>query len=173
VVEAEEVAIARGRPPAVNIAGVAIRSEPRPPSLVAFPSAAYRAALDDAGAWRGSGFDMVLAHAPPSVADVDELGVLDAALDVVASRTPVRSFKSLFGYALGAAAAIDVALGVSQIESSEVLPNDTCALEPRAARFAACLAGGTQQRPMNRVLKTAYAQGGVAGALVLERAVHR
>ena len=173
VVEAEETAIARGRTPAVRIAGVAIRSELRPTSLAAFPSAAYRAALDDARAWRGSGFDLVLAHAPPTIADVDELGILNAAFDVVASRTPVRSFKSLFGYALGAAAAIDVALGVFQIENGEVLPNDVCTREPAVARFAASLEGGTQQRPVNRVLKTAYAQGGVAGALVLERAVHR
>jgi 3-oxoacyl-(acyl-carrier-protein) synthase len=173
VVEAEEAALARGRTPAARIAGVTIRSEPRPASLAAFSSAAYRAALDDARAWRGSGFDLVLAHAPPTIADVDELGILDAAFDVVASRTPVRSFKSLFGYALGAAAAIDVALGVFQIENGEVLPNDVCTREPTVARFAASLEGGTQQRPVNRVLKTAYAQGGVAGALVLERAVHR
>lgn len=173
VVEAEETALARGRTPAVRIAGVTIRSEPRPASLAAFSSAAYRAALDDARAWRGSGFDLVLAHAPPTIADVDELGILDAAFDIVASRTPVRSFKSLFGYALGAAAAIDVALGVFQIENAEVLPNDACTREPTVARFAASLEGGTQQRPVNRVLKTAYAQGGVAGALVLERAVHR
>ena len=169
VVEAEETAVARGRTPTVGIAGVTVRSEPRPTSLLAFPRGAYRAALDDARAWCGSGLDLVLAHAPPTVADLDELAVLDEAFDLVASRTPVRSFKSLFGYALGAAAGIDVALGAFQIDSGEVLANDACTLEPGALRFARLLEGAAQRRPVTRVLKTAYAQGGVAGAVVLER----
>lgn len=173
VLEAEEVAAARGRAAAVSIAGVSVRSEPRPASLLAFPSGAYRAALDDAAAFRGSGFDLILAHAPPTIADVDELRLLDEAFEVAASGTPVRSFKSLFGYALGAAAAIDVALGGSAIERGELLPNDAAPLEPLARPFAASLEGPAQRRSVTRVLKTAYAQGGVAGALVLERTADR
>lgn len=159
VIEAEDAARARGRTPAARIDGVAIRSEPR---VLAFPRAAYVAALDEARAWGLP--DLVLAHAPPTLADTDELDALDEVLGIAARRTPVRSFKSLFGYALGAAAAIDVALAVGQIAGAEVLPNDD---GPRIPRFAASL--DVASVPVDRVVKTAYAQGGVAGAITLAR----
>ena len=170
VIEAQASALARGCAAAVRIAGVSLRSEAQPVSLVAFPLTAYREALRDAGVWQGSGFDLVMAHAPPTVADVEELQCLDSAFNVVDSGTPVRSFKSLFGYALGAAAAIDVALGAFQISNGEILPNDPCTREPVLAPFEGCLGGGVRRTRVNRILKTAYAQGGVAGALVLEHA---
>ena len=86
VLEAEETALASGRSPDVSIAGVTVRSEPQPASLIAFPAAAYRAALDDVRASHGSAFDLILAHAPPTVADVDELRLLDEAFDLAALR---------------------------------------------------------------------------------------
>jgi 3-oxoacyl-(acyl-carrier-protein) synthase len=170
VVEAEEAARTRGRPPHARLAGVTLRSGPSAASLLAFPAAAYRAALEEARAVPGPAIDLVMAHAPPTVADLDELGSLDDVLQVVEARTPVRSHKSLFGYALGAAAAIDVVLGVYQLTRGEVLPNDPGITEPRAARFAAVLQGGLGPPPVGRILKTAYAQGGVAGAVVLDAA---
>lgn len=174
VVEAADAADARGARTLARIEGVTLRSEARPPSLLAFPRSAYRAALEDARSWcrdRDRGPDLVLAHAPPSVADVEELEALDAVFAIAERRTRVRSFKSLIGYALGAAGAIDVALAVHQLVTAEVLPNDRAPLEGRMPRFEPVLATDdgepVERRPPRRVLKTSYAQGGAAGAILL------
>jgi 3-oxoacyl-(acyl-carrier-protein) synthase len=142
VVEGAECARARGAAPLAKITGVSLRSAGDAPSPLAFPLAAYREALRDMRALSGPTIDLVLAHAPPTVADPDERAVLDEILSVVDARIPVHSFKSLFGYALGAAAAIDIALGIEQIGNGTVC----------------------------RVLKTAYAQSSVAGAVMLDAA---
>lgn len=149
----------------VHVDRVVVRTQPLGASLIAFPAAAYRAALADAGA--SGPFDLVLAHAPPTFADPDEIGLLDEALDLAGSGAPVRSFKSLTGYALGAAAAIDVALATHQLRTGRVLPNDAGPLEPAMSRFERSLAASHAPRRVRRVLKTAYAQGGTAGAIVL------
>jgi|GEM_PF-3371385 len=173
VLECEDAARARlaasqrGRD-LVHVEGVFVRNQPLASSLIAFPAAAYRAALADACA-ADRRFDLVLAHAPPTFADADELTLLDAALELAASPVPVRSFKSLIGYALGAAAAIDVALAIHQIRSGEVLPNDAGTFEPPMRRLEPSLTGGNVRRDVRRVLKTAYAQGGAAGAIVFAK----
>ncbi|MBX3198105.1 MAG: hypothetical protein KF850_16065 [Labilithrix sp.] len=183
VVESERSALARGRSARdlVRLRGAFVRAQGAGASLIAFPKAAYRAVLDDARS-AGPRPDLVLAHAPPTVADADELRLLDDVLGVGGAGTPVRSYKSLIGYALGAAAAIDVALGAQQILTGELLPNDHTTplgrdgaaatgrrLAPVVAPFAHLLGGDAERRPVRRVLKTAYAQGGVAGAALLER----
>jgi 3-oxoacyl-(acyl-carrier-protein) synthase len=173
VVESDRSARARGRHARelVQLRGAFVRAQAHTASLIAFPSAAYRAALVDAHAV-AERIDLVLAHAPPTVADRDELALLDDVFGVTAARTPVRSFKSIFGYSLGAAAAIDVALGVRQLLHGEVLPNDRDARAGDIAltSFARVLDGPAEKRPLRSVLKTAYAQGGIAGTVVLERA---
>jgi 3-oxoacyl-[acyl-carrier-protein] synthase II len=140
VVEAADTARARGAAALATIAGVTLRSAGDAPSPLAFPLAAYREALVDVRTLGGRAIDLVLAHAPPTVADPDELALLDEMLSVVDQGIPVQSFKSLVGYALGAAAAIDIAFGIDEIGRGE----------------------------RRRVLKTAYAQSGLAGAVVLD-----
>lgn len=142
VVEAAERASERGARALAKISGVSLRSAGDAPSPLAFPISAYRAALVEMRAIVGPTIDLVLAHAPPTVADADELAVLDEAFSVAGAEIPVRSFKALFGYALSAAAAIDLAIGIDRVARGEA----------------------------RRVLKTAYAQGGVAGAVMLDAA---
>jgi 3-oxoacyl-[acyl-carrier-protein] synthase II len=173
VVEREDVARARlatskRARELVRVERVSIRAQTHASSLIAFPDAAYRAALADV-CEADVRFDLVLAHAPPTFADADELSLVDDALALGASGTPVRSFKSMTGYALGAAAAFDVALAVYQIRAGEVLANDLGSLEPSVKRLETSLAGPSTRTHVRRVLKTAYAQGGVAGAIVLAK----
>jgi 3-oxoacyl-(acyl-carrier-protein) synthase len=151
VVEGADVATARSARARAKICAVTLRSAPQASSPLAFPLAAYRDVLSDVRASGDARIDLVLPHAPPTIADPDELAVLDEALSIVAEGTPVRSWKTLFGYALGAAAAIDVVLAIEQLERGEILPDDP-ANAPR------------------RILKTAYAQSGIAGAVVIDAA---
>jgi 3-oxoacyl-(acyl-carrier-protein) synthase len=173
VVEREDAARARlaGSERArelVRVERVAIRAQAHTSSLIAFPATAYRAALADV-CEGDPPFDLVLAHAPPTFADADELALIDEALMLGTSSVPVRSFKSLTGYALGAAAAFDVALAVHQIRAGEVLANDLGSLEPSVRHLAPSLVGSSARTQVRRVLKTAYAQGGVAAAIVLAK----
>jgi 3-oxoacyl-[acyl-carrier-protein] synthase II len=170
VVEAQDAAIARGARSRAKISGVTLRSAGTASSPLAFPLAAYREVLADVRAFGGAPIDLVLAHAPPTVADPDELAVLDETLAIVAEHTPVRSFKSLLGYALGAAAAIDVVLAIEQLERGEVLPNDPTEHRERVARFTNVLAPNVRRCAPRRILKTAYAQSGIAGAVVIDAA---
>lgn len=170
VVEREELAHARlartnRAHGLVRVEHVSVRTQPLATSLIAFPGHAYRATVADACA-TDARFDLVLAHAPPTFADADEVAALEERVDL-GEGIPVRSFKSLTGYALGAAAAIDVALAVHQIRTGEVLPNDPGPLEPSVRRLERSLRGPVLRRRVRRVLKTAYAQGGAAGSVVL------
>jgi 3-oxoacyl-(acyl-carrier-protein) synthase len=167
VVESESFARSRGARCLARIGAPSIHSDRGAESLVAFPRSAYRAVL--AELLVAGRPDLVLAHAPPSVADLDELGVLDDAIGLVTHRVPVRSYKSLLGYAMGAAGAIDIALAVAQLEASKLLPNDVMRLAGDAERFGPVVVGPPQARSLERVLKMVYAQGRVAGGLMIER----
>jgi 3-oxoacyl-(acyl-carrier-protein) synthase len=167
VVESESFARSRGARCLAKIQATSIHSDGGARSLVAFPRSAYRAVLGELLA--AGRPDLVLAHAPPTVADLDELSVLDDAIGLLAHRVPVRSYKSLLGYALGAAGAIDIALAVAQIDASELLPNDVEQLVGDAEQFGPVVLGPLRPRASARVLKMVYAQGRIAGGLMIER----
>ncbi len=167
VLEDGQRARTRGVVPVARLAAVSLRSERAGATLLSLPVRAYQAAITEARAAAPGELDLVMAHAPPTVADPDELAALVEALGP--GDAPVRSFKSIFGYTIGASVAIDVALATWQLAHGRVLPNDFDAVVGRAEPFAARLLGAAP-RPPRRVLKTVYAQGLSAGAAIVEAA---
>ena len=160
VLESAEHALARNATLHARVVHVTMRSALNDTTVLSFPKAAYQAALADVT--RDGPFDLVLAHAPPTLADADELALLAK----VASG-PIRSYKSIMGYTVGASVAIDVAIGLHHLGKRSVLPNDFEAVAPSVESHSRALLDGTDG-PIRRVLKTVYAQGFSAGALVLE-----
>lgn len=125
--------------------------------MLAFPRVAYEAALRDALV--AGPADLVLAHAPPTLADSDELAVILSLTDA-----KVRSYKSVFGYVVGASVALDLALALAYLGRGHAPPNDLGA-DPSAGLDEALVSPATRVR---RVVKMAYAQSFSAGSLVAE-----
>lgn len=165
VLEEGQRARDRGQAPLARVAAVALRSDPTGASLVSWPERAYRAAVDEVMSASPGQIDLVMAHSPPTLADPDELTALADSLGP--DEVPVRSFKSTFGYTLGASVALDVALSTWQLAHRRVLPNDLDAVVGRMLPFSRRLLGEAP-RPPRRVLKTVYAQGFSAGAALVE-----
>ena len=145
VVEDARRASERGVTPMARVAAVALRSDPTGATLVSLPERAYRSAVADVLSASPGAIDLVMAHSPPTVADPDELAALAETLGSV--EVPVRSFKSIFGYTLGASVALDVALAVWQVTHGRVLPNDLDAVVGRLAPFSARLLGDAPTPP--------------------------
>lgn len=167
VLEDGERARARGATPSARLTAVALQSSRDAATPISFPGRAYRDAIGEVIERSPGAIDLVMAHAPPTLADAEELSALASVLGP--TLPPVRSFKSILGYTLGASVALDVALAAWQLERSEVLPNDLDRLDARVEAYAEALVGSPTRLP-RRVLKTVYAQGFSAGALVLEAA---
>lgn len=158
VLESEAHASRRGAPVLGRIPRVATRSaRPAGASVLAFPRVAYEAALRDALV--AGPADLVLAHAPPTLADSDELAVILSLTDAKA-----RSYKSVFGYVVGASVALDLALALAYLGRGHAPPNDLGA-DASAGLDEALVSPATRVR---RVVKMAYAQCFSAGSLVAE-----
>lgn len=160
VLESEAHAAARGARVLGRLPRVATRSSrPAGASVLAFPKVAYEAALRDALV--AGPVDLVLAHAPPTLADADELASIVGFTDAA-----VRSYKSVFGYTVGASAALDLALALAFLGRGHAPPNDFGPDAPSARAH-----GGALEAPasrLRRVAKMAYAQGFSAASLVVE-----
>jgi 3-oxoacyl-(acyl-carrier-protein) synthase len=160
VLESEAHATGRGAKVLGRVPRVATRSSrPAGASVLAFPKVAYEAALRDALV--AGPVDLVLAHAPPTLADTDELAVIVGLTDAA-----VRSYKSVFGYTVGASAALDLALALAFLDRGHAPPNDLGEDAPSARVHGGALVAPVTR--VRRVAKLAYAQGFSAGSLVVE-----
>ena len=172
VIEAEEVALARGATPYAAVMGYAATSDafhmvqPRPDGPEA--ARAVTLALADAGV-EAADIDWVSAHASSTpIGDIAEARALALALGHRSATVPVSATKALTGHPLGATGAIEAAMGALAIRDGYV-PGSANLVDPEpdlAALLPGLLRSGTQGR-FERVLSTSFGFGGLNAALVL------
>ena len=172
VIEAEEVALARGATPYAEVMGYAATSDahhmvqPRPDGAEA--ARAVTLALAGAGVTAAE-IDWVSAHASSTpIGDIAEARALALALGHRSATVPVSATKALTGHTLGATGAIEAAMAALAIRDGYV-PGSANLVDPEpelAALLPGLLRAGAQGR-FERVLSTSFGFGGLNAALVL------
>ena len=172
VLEAEDVARARGAEPYAEVMGYAATSDafhmvqPRADGREAGRAASE--ALADAGVSPGE-IDWVSAHASSTpLGDIAEARAIALALGERASSVPVSGTKALYGHPLGASGAIEAAICALAIRDGwvpgsanlDVVDPDIDALLPG---LLAAGANGTYRR----ILSTSFGFGGLNAGLVI------
>ena len=172
VLEAEEVARARGAEPYAELMGYAATSDahhlvqPRPDGREAGRAATI--ALQDAGV-DPADIDYVNAHASSTpIGDVAEARAITLALGERAASVPVSGTKAYYGHPLGASGAIEGAICALAIRDGWAPP--TVNLEqpdPDSAQLLPMLLREGCPGTYRRVLSTSFGFGGLNAAVVL------
>jgi 3-oxoacyl-[acyl-carrier-protein] synthase II len=172
VLEAEEVARARGAEPYAELMGYGATSDahhmvqPRADGREAGRAATI--ALEDAGVSPDE-IDWVSAHASSTpLGDIAEARAIALALGEHAATVPVSGTKALYGHPLGASGAIEAAIAALSIRDGWV-PASVNLVEPEPA-LAELLPGLLRQGregSYRHVLSTSFGFGGLNAALVL------
>ncbi|MGO4680576.1 beta-ketoacyl-[acyl-carrier-protein] synthase family protein [Microbacterium sp. 2MCAF23] len=174
LLEAEDVARARGAAPLAVLAGFGESSDahhptaPHPQGLGA--AQAVAAALADAGLdpHAAHGIDHVNAHGTGTPAgDAAELAALENVFGAHARQIPTTATKSSTGHLLGASGAVEAILAIQTLRTGLIPPtinlDDPDFPEWDIVRGTARAAG-----PIRRVLSPSFGFGGHNGAIVLE-----
>jgi 3-oxoacyl-[acyl-carrier-protein] synthase II len=171
VLEAEEVARARGANPYARVMGYGATSDanhmvqPRADGSEAARAATI--ALDDGGV-DPSEIDWVSAHASSTpLGDIAEARAITRALGERAATVPVSGTKALYGHPLGASGAIEAAICAMAIRDGWV-PASTNLVEPEAEvgeLLPGLLRSGRDGR-YDRILSTSFGFGGLNASLV-------
>jgi len=172
VLEAEEVARARGASPYAELMGYGATSDahhmvqPRPDGRESARAATI--ALDDAGVGPGE-IDYVNAHASSTpIGDVAEARAIALALGERAATVPVSGTKAYYGHPLGASGSIEAAICALAIRDGWAPP--TVNLEQPDPDSAALLPGLLREGcpgDYRRVLSNSFGFGGLNAAVVL------
>ena len=172
VLEAEDVARARGAEPYAELMGYGATSDahhmvqPRPDGREAGRAATI--ALDDAGVDPAE-IDYVNAHASSTpIGDVAEARAITLALGERAATVPVSGTKAYYGHPLGASGAIEGAICALAIRDGWAPP--TVNLEepdPDSAQLLPMLLREGCPGTYRRVLSTSFGFGGLNAAVVL------
>jgi 3-oxoacyl-[acyl-carrier-protein] synthase II len=172
VLEAEDVARARGAEPYAELMGYGATSDahhmvqPRADGREAGRAATI--ALEDAAVGPEE-VDWVSAHASSTpLGDIAEARALALALGERAATVPVSGTKALYGHPLGASGAIEAAIGALAIRDGWV-PASVNLVEPEPA-LAELLPGllrEGREGEYRHVLSTSFGFGGLNAALVL------
>jgi 3-oxoacyl-[acyl-carrier-protein] synthase II len=172
VLEAEEVARARGAEPYAELMGYGATSDahhmvqPRADGREAGRAASI--ALGDAGVAPDE-IDWVSAHASSTpLGDIAEARAIALALGERAATVPVSGTKALYGHPLGASGAIEAAIAALAIRDGWV-PASVNLVEPEPA-LAELLPGllhTGRDGDYRRVLSTSFGFGGLNAAVVL------
>ncbi len=171
ILEAEEVARARGARPLVELAGYGTtadaKDQVRPDAAGA--AACMRLALDDAGV-ADEEIDYVNAHGTgTTVNDISESEALGMIFGKRLAQLPVSSTKPIHGHGLGAAGALELVITIGAIRESVAPPtinwrepDEKCPID----------AVPNEARPMQirTALSNSFAFGGINAALVVRRA---
>ena len=171
VLEAEEVAQARGARPYAELLGYGSTSDahhmvqPRADGREAARSVTL--ALADASV-SGSEIDYVNAHASSTpLGDVAEARALALALDDRAAAVPVSGTKALYGHPLGASSALEAAICALAIRDGWVPGTANLGtVDPAVAELLPGLLKDGRQGRYERVLSTSFGFGGLNAALV-------
>jgi 3-oxoacyl-[acyl-carrier-protein] synthase II len=172
VLEAEEIARARGATPYAEVLGYGATSDafhmvqPRPDGRESARAATI--ALDDGGVDPAE-IDYVNAHASSTpIGDVAEARAIRLALGERAATVPVSGTKAYYGHPLGASGAIEAAICALTIRDGWAPP--TVNLETPDPDSAALLPGLLREGcadTYRRVLSTSFGFGGLNAAIVL------
>lgn len=172
VLEAEELALARGGRPLCCIAGYGTNSDAldpvRPDPVSA--SACINMALEDAGL-TAKDIGYVNAHGTATVAnDVSEAEALNRSFGACCQQVLVSSTKPIHGHALGAGGAIELVISAMALRDQIAPPNLN--VEVQDPQCAIRLVGpNAVQCAMDAVLSNSFAFGGINASLVLTAAV--
>jgi 3-oxoacyl-[acyl-carrier-protein] synthase II len=171
VLEAGEVAAARGAVPYAELMGYGATSDahhmvqPRADGTEAARAATI--ALDDAGV-APDAIDYVNAHASSTpIGDIAEARAIALALGARAGSVPVSGTKALYGHPLGASGAIEAAICALAIRDGWA-PASVNLVEPDA-EIATLLPGllrAGREGTYRRVLSTSFGFGGLNASLV-------
>jgi 3-oxoacyl-[acyl-carrier-protein] synthase II len=172
VLEAEDVARARGVEPYAELMGYGATSDahhmvqPRADGSEAGRAATI--ALADA-AVAADDIDWVSAHASSTpLGDIAEARALALALGERASSVPVSGTKALYGHPLGASGAIEAAISALAIRDGWVPASVNLEEpEPELAALLPCLLREGRSGAYRRVLSTSFGFGGLNAAVVL------
>lgn len=174
VLEAEDVARARGAEPYAELMGYAATSDayhmvqPRADGREAGRAAVE--ALADAGVAPDE-IDWVSAHASSTpLGDIAEARAIALALGEYAASVPVSGTKALYGHPLGASGAIEAAICALAIRDGWVPGSANLeSVDPDIATLLPGLLGDREGRAgaYHRILSTSFGFGGLNAALVL------
>jgi 3-oxoacyl-[acyl-carrier-protein] synthase II len=172
VLEAEDVAEARGAEPYAELMGYAATSDayhmvqPRADGREAGRAAVE--ALADAGVAPYE-IDWVSAHASSTpLGDIAEARAIALALGERAASVPVSGTKALYGHPLGASGAIEAAICALAIRDGWVPASANLeTVDPEIAAILPGLLRGGLDGEYRRILSTSFGFGGLNAALVL------
>ncbi|HEY8437380.1 MAG TPA: beta-ketoacyl-[acyl-carrier-protein] synthase family protein [Candidatus Limnocylindrales bacterium] len=172
VLEAEDVARARGAEPYAELMGYGATSDafhmvqPRADGSEAARAAAI--ALEDA-AVAADDIDWVSAHASSTpLGDIAEARALRLALGERASSVPVSGTKALYGHPLGASGAIEAGIAALAVRDGWVPASvNLGAPEPEVAELLPGLLREGRTGMYRRILSTSFGFGGLNAAVVI------
>ncbi|MBB4196977.1 beta-ACP synthase [Rhodoblastus sphagnicola] len=168
ILEAEEIARARGARPLCYLAGYGTNSDALDPVRPdeASASACMNMALDDAGL-KPEDIAYVNAHGTATVAnDANEAEALNRSFGSHCENLLVSSTKPIHGHTLGAAGAIELVISVMALREQVAPPSMNVELQdPRCA--IRLVGAAAVEWPMRAVLSNSFAFGGINASLIV------
>jgi nodulation protein E len=171
ILEAEEVAAARGQPALVELAGYGTTADAldqvRPDAKGA--AGCMREALRDAGV-SADEIDYVNAHGTATtVNDINESEALAMVFGKRLGEVPVSSTKPIHGHGLGAAGALELVVTIGAVREG-VAPPTINWLEPDQKCPVDAVPNEARAMPIRVALSNSFAFGGINATLVVRRA---
>ena len=168
VLEAAEIAAARGATPLVELCGYGTTSDALDPVRpdAASAAACMQQALEDAGLPPQS-IDYVNAHGTGTVAnDSTESDALNRVFGSHIAQLAVSSTKPVHGHALGAGGALELAIAIMALRE-QVAPPNLNVDEAAADCPVSLVLGAARPMPIGAVLSNSFAFGGINASLVV------
>ncbi len=168
VLEAEDVALARGARPLCVLAGYGTNADAldqvRPDAASA--AACMDMALADAGL-KPDDIDYVNAHGTATVMnDANESDAINRSFGAHAETLLVSSTKPVHGHTLGAAGALELAISIMALRENVAPPNLNVEIQDPACLLRLVGAKAVEQ-PMRAVLSNSFAFGGINASLIV------
>ena len=168
VLEAEEVARARGAKPLCTLAGYGTNADAldqvRPDAASA--AACIAMALADAGL-RPEDIDYVNAHGTATVMnDSNEAEALNRVFGAYVEKLLVSSTKPVHGHTLGAAGAIELVVAINALRENIAPPNLYCETQDPACAIK-LVGDAAVARKMRAVQSNSFAFGGINASLIV------
>lgn len=168
VLEAEEIALARGATPLAMLAGYGTNADALDPVRpdAASASACMNMALADAGL-TPQDIDYVNAHGTATVAnDVTESEALNRSFGAHVDKLLVSSTKPVHGHALGAGGALELLISIFALRENVAPPNlNAEILDPACA--IRLVGPKAVEIPIRAVLSNSFAFGGINASLIV------
>jgi len=170
VLEAEEVALARGAVPLAELAGYGTSSDaidPVRPDAIGM-SSAIRYALEDAGL-PPDAVDYINAHGTGTVInDLTESTAMGMVFGKRASEVPISSTKPIHGHALGAGGALEFVVTLGALRDQVAPPTINFAETDEKCPVDA-IPNEARPMPINVAMSNSFAFGGINAVLIARR----